>query len=136
MENERMWCLFNRFDNLNRSVNCAELMRHDGTRRSWRPTRREMRHRVTRSLPTLYCSSFTPENKVNAAGLGARGCWTLHPFTRFRIGLVWPLPGAVLQARPPPGAVSNHEVDRGFEPEPLAPEASQHSAIPPTWISG
>ena len=43
----------------------------------------------------------------------------------------WPPPGAVLQARPPPKAVSNHAVDGGFEPEPSAPEASQHSAIPP-----
>ena len=53
-------------------------------------------------------------------------CWALPPFTRFWVGPVWPLPWAVLQARPPPGTVSNHEVDRGFEPESLIPETLQY----------
>ena len=57
-------------------------------------------------------------------------------FTRFWVGPVNdPHMGPILQARPPHGAVSNHAVDGGFEPEPSAPEASQHSAIPPTWVA-
>ena len=44
-------------------------------------------------------------------------CWTLPPFTRFWVGPVnGPHLGPILQAQPPPGAVSNHAVDGGFEP--------------------
>ena len=89
----------------------------------------------------LHCGNDLPSSTicVNAScpsdGDARSMCWTLPPFTRYWVGPVWPLPGAVLQARPPPGAVSNHAVDGGFEPEPSAPEASQHSAIPPTVAS-
>ena len=42
--------------------------------------------------------------------------------------------GSILPARSPPGAVPSHMTDGGFQLKPLAPVASQHTAVPPTWL--
>ena len=42
--------------------------------------------------------------------------------------------GPVLQTRSSPGAVPDHMTDWSFGPEHLASVASQHTAVPTTWV--
>ena len=49
-------------------------------------------------------------------------------------GRVSKVVGPVLQTRPSPGAVTDHMTDWSFGLEHLASVASQHTAVPTTWV--
>ena len=89
-------------------------------------------HKSTRRalIFRLYCGAYTPTQCVALVVCAPPRTHVGH----YSVYLCRAMLGPVLQARPPPGATSNHMTDLSFEPKLSAPEASQHTAMPPTWV--